>query len=133
MGEPCRHCHDRRGRSPGRRHTAAPARTCAARCRHCGRANPNRPKGLCWTCYYRPGVREQYAPVSPHGRRSKPDVNGAVPPAPAPTSALPGTPAKVAVLIERAAQGVSLWHPEDGIGLGVGGRHGGEARTSAAG
>jgi hypothetical protein len=32
---------------------------------------------------------------------------------PEPTSALPGTPEKVAVLEERARLGYSLWHPLD--------------------
>jgi hypothetical protein len=32
---------------------------------------------------------------------------------PAPTSALPGTPEKVAILCQRARDGFSLWHPAD--------------------
>jgi len=27
-------------------------------CRHCQKSKVNRPRGLCWSCYYRPGVRE---------------------------------------------------------------------------
>lgn len=34
-------------------------------------------------------------------------------PASTPTSALPGTAAKIAVIMERLARGESLWHPED--------------------
>jgi hypothetical protein len=30
-----------------------------------------------------------------------------------PTAACPGSPEKVAVLVERARQGVALWHPAD--------------------
>lgn len=29
-------------------------------CRHCARAKVNRPLGLCWRCYYTPGLREHY-------------------------------------------------------------------------
>lgn len=31
-------------------------------CRHCGQRKINRPLGLCWTCYYCPGVREKFLP-----------------------------------------------------------------------
>lgn len=31
-----------------------------APCVHCGKKRPNRPRGLCWQCYYTPGVRELY-------------------------------------------------------------------------
>jgi hypothetical protein len=34
-------------------------------------------------------------------------------PMPRPTSALPGTDEKLAILIERASQGQELWHPLD--------------------
>ena len=27
-------------------------------CRHCTQSKVNRPRGLCWSCYYTPGVRE---------------------------------------------------------------------------
>ena len=36
----------------------------------------NRPRGLCWSCYYRPGVREQYPSTSKFARRSVSDFNG---------------------------------------------------------
>ena len=29
-------------------------------CRHCLRHKVSRPRGLCWTCYYKPGVRDLY-------------------------------------------------------------------------
>ena len=29
----------------------------AVKCRHCGKSKVNRPRGLCWTCYYTPGLR----------------------------------------------------------------------------
>ena len=82
-------------------------------CRHCGRVPSNRPRGLCWSCYYRPGVRELYPSTSKFARRGLDDFNGRVPLPPAPTGALPGTPEKVAILEERARLGLSLWHPLD--------------------
>ena len=38
-------------------------------CRHCNRRPSNRPRGLCWTCYYTPGLRDQYPSTSKFGRR----------------------------------------------------------------
>ena len=82
-------------------------------CRHCNRVRSNRPRGLCWSCYYTPGVREQYPSTSKFARRGVSDFNGRARLAATPTEALPGTPEKVAVLIERARLGLSLWHPQD--------------------
>ena len=32
------------------------------KCRHCKKATVSRPRGLCWVCYYTPGVKDLYAP-----------------------------------------------------------------------
>jgi hypothetical protein len=82
-------------------------------CRHCHRVPSNRPRGLCWSCYYTPGVRELYPSTSKFARRGVGDFNGRACLPPAPTAALPGTPEKVAVLIERARLRQDLWHPAD--------------------
>ena len=82
-------------------------------CRHCQKANSNRPRGLCWSCYYTPGVRDRYPSTSKFARRGVGNFNGRTKQPPCPTGALPGTPEKVAVLQERARQGLSLWHPLD--------------------
>ncbi len=82
-------------------------------CRHCQRVKSNRPRGLCWSCYYKPGVRELYPSTSKFARRGVGDFNGQSSLAALPTRALPGTPEKVAVLEERARLGLSLWHPLD--------------------
>lgn len=82
-------------------------------CRHCQKVKSNRPRGLCWSCYYRPGVRDQYPSTSKYARRGVGDFNGKTAQAAQPTDALPGTPEKVAVLAERARLGLSLWHPLD--------------------
>src|SRR5262245_66550158 len=81
-------------------------------CRHCKRVRSNRPRGLCWSCYYAPGVREQYPSTSKFARRGIDDFNGRAA-LPTPTRALPGTAEKVAVLMERARLKQALWHPLD--------------------
>ena len=83
------------------------------KCRHCLRAPVSRPRGLCWGCYYTPGVRERYPSTSKFGRRGVGNFNGNAPLPAFPTQALPGTPEKVAVLEERARLKQCLWHPDD--------------------
>jgi hypothetical protein len=82
-------------------------------CRHCCKAKVTRPRGLCWSCYYQQGVREQYPSTSKYARCGVEDFNRAAPLPVAPTDALPGSPEKVAVLIERARLKQALWHPSD--------------------
>ena len=81
-------------------------------CRHCQRTRSNRPRGLCWSCYYTAGVRDLYPSTSKFARRGVGDFNGrgALPLA---TRALPGSPEKMAILEERARQKQELWHPAD--------------------
>lgn len=88
-------------------------------CRHCRVNKVGRPRGLCWSCYYKPGVRELYPSNSKYAYRGAGNNRGHDQPLPAsPTSALPGTEAKIQVLMQRAANGESLWHPDD-FGAGV--------------
>jgi hypothetical protein len=82
-------------------------------CRHCNRAHSNRPRGLCWSCYYTAGVRDQYPSTSKFARRGVTDFNGRIHLPSGPTSAMPGTREKVAILEQRAARGEALWHPAD--------------------
>jgi hypothetical protein len=81
-------------------------------CRHCHQAKVGRPRGLCWCCYYAPGVRERYPSTSKFARRGIADLTGERR-QPIPTEALPGTPEKVAVMCARAARGQSLFHDDD--------------------
>ncbi len=81
-------------------------------CRHCQKVKSNRPRGLCWSCYYTPGVREQFPSTSKFARRGVKDFNGRTKLG-EPTDALPGTEEKVRVLMERARLGLSLFHPLD--------------------
>jgi hypothetical protein len=83
-------------------------------CRHCQRTAANRPRGLCWSCYYTPGLRELYPSTSKFGRRGLDDFYGEPPRPPVATRALPGSPEKIAVLQERAMRRQGLWHPDDG-------------------
>ena len=83
-------------------------------CRHCGDARISRPRGLCWSCYYTPGVRELYLRDAGCGRRAIHGERGGCYELPAfPTNAWPGTDEKVKVLEERALLGTALFHPED--------------------
>lgn len=82
-------------------------------CRHCEEMPPSRPRGLCWSCYYQPGVRDQYPSTSKYGKRGFGNFHGQVEALAPPTSAPPGSPEKVAILEERAMRRQSLWHPLD--------------------
>lgn len=81
-------------------------------CVQCGYHRVNRPRGLCYRCYYTPGVKERTPSISKFARRSYPDFFG---PGrePEPTDTLCGTPQRLAVLIARAARGEQLSHPQD--------------------
>ena len=81
-------------------------------CRHCNQVKSNRPRGLCWSCYYTPGVRDRYPSTSKFARRGISDFNGKVALA-TPTAAPPGSPEKVSILEERARLHLDLWHPAD--------------------
>jgi len=86
-----------------------------APCVHCGRNKVSRPRGLCWTCFYTPGVRERYGiSDSIYARRGVPHHSTIAEPD-QPTDATPGTEEKIQVMAERAAAGQSLHHPDDGL------------------
>jgi len=78
-------------------------------CRHCSNRPVSRPRGLCWGCYYSPGVRDRYRVAVRYGAGLG---NGAAL-ADAPTPAAPGSPEKIAVIEERASLGRRLFHPAD--------------------
>lgn len=86
-------------------------------CRHCHQGKINRPRGLCWHCYYAPGVRELYPSTSKYARRGiGHGFNHNKPPDPSgPTRTVPGTPEKVEVLAFRAKYGYALWHEADAL------------------
>jgi hypothetical protein len=82
-------------------------------CRHCSRQKVNRPRGLCWSCYYTPGVKDLYVSDSPHARRGigLGDTDRPLPPVP--TATAPGTPERLAVLEQRARDRLAIFHPAD--------------------
>lgn len=82
-------------------------------CKHCGQSKVNRPRGLCWSCYYTPGVKDMYPSTSKFARRGVGNFNGNAPLAGLPTLHPPGSPEKMAVLEERARHNQALWHPLD--------------------
>ena len=84
-------------------------------CRHCGVRLAHRPRGLCWSCYHEPGVKELYPSTSKYARCGVGNFAGSAPLALAPTAAAPGSPEKVAVMCERAARGESVIHPADAL------------------
>jgi hypothetical protein len=84
-----------------------------ARCRHCQTAKAVRPRGLCFRCYYSPGVRDQYPSTSKFGRRGVGNFFRNAPSPVEPTTAAPGSLEKLAVLEMRARLRQSLWHPLD--------------------
>ena len=82
-------------------------------CRHCQRVRSCRPRGLCWCCYYKPGVREQYPTHLKFSKRGEGNFYRDAPLHEFPTSALPGSDEKIAVLAERVRLKQCLWHPDD--------------------
>jgi hypothetical protein len=82
-------------------------------CKHCRTNKVNRPRGLCWNCYYAPGVRDQYPSTSKYARRGEGNFNGNAPFDAEPTTHAPGTPEKMAVMAQRAKRKLALWHPLD--------------------
>ena len=88
-------------------------------CRHCKNRGVNRPKGLCWSCYYTPEIHRLYprgsanAGTEKFAHRGVPDFHHAAPDDD-PVPILQGTPEKLAVLERRAAEGKNLFHKHDG-------------------
>ena len=82
-------------------------------CKHCHKSKVNRPRGLCWSCYYTPGVKDQHPSTSKFARRGVGNFNGNAPMPSEPTTALPGSDEKLAVIEMRAKSKQALWHPDD--------------------
>jgi hypothetical protein len=91
----------------------APIFPTRALCRHCLRKHVNRPRGLCWRCYYTPGVKDKYPSTSKYARRGVGNFCGNAPLPSFSTAAVPGSEEKIAILSERARLKQSLWHPDD--------------------
>lgn len=85
------------------------------KCVHCKQNVIHKPRGLCTRCYANLAIRLATPPKNPYGNRGLGlDTLGSEPTRlPEPTTAIPGTPEKIAVFRERAASGKVLFHPED--------------------
>lgn len=81
-------------------------------CRNCHQKKANRPRGLCWSCYYKPGVRDEYPSTSKYARRGVGGIGSYKLPAAA-CRAEAGSEERIRTLAERARRGESLWHPDD--------------------
>jgi hypothetical protein len=84
-------------------------------CRHCRNAPVSRPRRLCWVCYYVPEIRDLYPPAACVYLRRGLGLEGGKRRPPPPTTALPGSPEKIAILQQRISQGFELWHPDDAL------------------
>lgn len=91
------------------------------RCKHCQRCKGTEARGLCRRCFGDLSIRERYPAGTPGvravpraaGEDPVPDFCGWAPPPPAPTTAVPGSEAKLVVMESRARLGVQLFHPGD--------------------
>ena len=80
-------------------------------CPHCLRRRRIQCRGLCFRCYKNLAIRVRYDTLASTWRQA---ANNRIPPlAFQPTDAAPGTPEKVAVMIQRVASGQQPFHPED--------------------
>ncbi|MSR54209.1 MAG: hypothetical protein EXS09_13090 [Gemmataceae bacterium] len=82
-------------------------------CRNCQKSKVNRPRGLCWSCYYKPGIRQQFPSTSKFARRGLGNFCGQAVAPTCCTRAVPGSTEKIAILAERARNQQALWHPAD--------------------
>lgn len=81
-------------------------------CEHCLTNPANRPRGLCWKCYYTPGVMNGYEPTGNQGKRGL-GMESPLGPAKEPTTHRPGTKEKVGVMAHRMSEREELFHPGD--------------------
>lgn len=82
-------------------------------CRHCHERHVSKPRGLCFRCYYTPGIRDRYPSESRFVRPGVRDWYYRAPLPVEPTDAVPGSAEKVEVLAKRVDERVQLWHPGD--------------------
>jgi hypothetical protein len=73
-----------------------------------------RPRGLCWTDYRRPEIRDLYPASNKFGQRGH-GTGNRIRPAPFPIDAEPGTEAKIKAMEERAKDGCAIFHPADRV------------------
>src|ERR1700676_5484794 len=79
-------------------------------CLHCLIRKANKSRGLCYSCYFRPGVRGLYPITSQFAPRN---VGLHCLGIGCPTAAVPGSQAKLDVMQQRAKDNVAITHPDD--------------------
>lgn len=84
-------------------------------CRHCGRAKVNRPRGLCWSCYYTHGVRDKYEAETIGPGRGILSTSAVLPLAPRPCPFPAGSEERIQCYADRAAAGYAIFHPDDHV------------------
>lgn len=84
-------------------------------CQHCKLKWQIKPRGLCYSCYIIPSIKDRYSTKDSraNNRGHGLSIQGIRPMPSTPTVAFPGSPRKIAVLEDRASRGEQLWHPDD--------------------
>lgn len=82
-------------------------------CVHCKKSKVNRPKNLCWNCYYTPGVKDLYPSNSKFSRRGIGNGCHPVKRPRKPTTAPPGSLRKMRVMLNRIKRLETVDHPRD--------------------
>lgn len=83
------------------------------KCRHCRERLVNRSRGLCWACFYTPGVKELYPPTSVYANRGVGNENATSRPPAEPCLNPPGSEGRIETLTARAKRGEGLFHEGD--------------------
>lgn len=83
-------------------------------CRHCKKRVVGRPRGLCWTCFYDPEIRDLYPLDAKYGNRGLGISGRTSIPAPFPVDAAPGSEEKILAMQQRAMATQELFHQLDG-------------------
>jgi hypothetical protein len=83
-------------------------------CQHCHEHPVSKSRGLCWRCWFTPGIKEKYTIEECYAHRGNglsPSHGKKLPQRP--TQAQPGSAKKIQVMADRAAKGLALHHPLD--------------------
>lgn len=79
------------------------------KCIHCRRRAASRPRLLCGPCYHNMRIRNKYPTLGKYTQ----DTNAQSQYARRPTDAIPGSEAKIRIMMDRVDNGLSAFHPFD--------------------